>query len=358
MADVLFVSHEATITGAPFALLQFLQWLRQTTTLDIEVLLLQGGPLATRFAEVGTVTTPETLRGRSSSVVFLNSAFSALVLANETFPGSYVISRVPELGFSLEHALAADDRARLLERADRFIAVSSRVRDDLVDGFGVPGDRVATIHGFIDVGPLTPPPPPEDTATARAELGVPVDAPLVGAVGTTDWRKGADLFVQVAHLVGHGRPDLGAHFLWVGGREGDRDWARLADEIDRAGLRDSVHLAPERADPRVLQAAIDVHVSTSRDDPFPRVCLEAGALAKPIVAFDSGGVVELLAEGRGWIVPYGDVGAMAERVIGALDDPAAAAETGARLDRHVRAEHTLEASAPRVLAEIEQGLGG
>ena len=66
---VLFVSHEATRSGAPIMFLHFLRWLRANTSLSFEILLLAGGPLADDFAAVAPTTSIEAL-GRSSASYF------------------------------------------------------------------------------------------------------------------------------------------------------------------------------------------------------------------------------------------------------------------------------------------------
>ena len=48
---ILFISHEATRTGAPFVLLYLMQWLKQNTNYEADVLLLKGGPLAADFKD-------------------------------------------------------------------------------------------------------------------------------------------------------------------------------------------------------------------------------------------------------------------------------------------------------------------
>src|SRR3954453_16167516 len=53
---VLFIGHEASATGAPYVLLHFLEWLRGHTTINFEILLLDGGPLVGQFGRLGPTT--------------------------------------------------------------------------------------------------------------------------------------------------------------------------------------------------------------------------------------------------------------------------------------------------------------
>src|SRR4051812_5528003 len=52
----LFVSHDASRTGAPIFLLNLLRWIKANTALDFEVLLPRGGPLVSDFANLCRVS--------------------------------------------------------------------------------------------------------------------------------------------------------------------------------------------------------------------------------------------------------------------------------------------------------------
>jgi glycosyltransferase involved in cell wall biosynthesis len=55
---------------------------------------------------------------------------------------------------------------------------------------------------------------------------------------------------------------------------------------------------------------------TSREDPFPLVCIEVGKSGIPIICFEKAtGIQEVLVTGGGFVVPYLDVVAMAEKIV-------------------------------------------
>jgi len=102
-------------------------------------------------------------------------------------------------------------------------------------------------------------------------------------------------------------------------------------------------------------AAADVFALTSREDPYPLVCLEAAALAKPIICFaDAGGMPEFVEEDCGFVVPYLDVEAMADRVIALLDSAECRLTMGANARRKVAERHDISVSAPRIMEIIER----
>jgi glycosyltransferase involved in cell wall biosynthesis len=171
-------------------------------------------------------------------------------------------------------------------------------------------------------------------------------------MGTADWRKGTDLFLQMAALVRRRAPELKVRFVWVGRRP---EWEALGHNADLAGLdlADIVTFAGEVADPASYLALFDVFCLTSREDPYPLVCLEAGALGVPVISFDNGGMSELAdasGDGRPLLtrIPYLDVEGMADAVIDRLHDPESRTAEGARLSDWVLDKHLSHRGAADV----------
>jgi glycosyltransferase involved in cell wall biosynthesis len=102
-------------------------------------------------------------------------------------------------------------------------------------------------------------------------------------------------------------------------------------------------------------AAADVFALTSREDPYPLVCLEAAALGKPIVCFaGAGGAPEFVEQDCGFVVPYFDVTAMAGRIASLLESADCRIKMGAAARRKVAERHDISVAAPRILEIIER----
>lgn len=344
---MLFVSHNASRSGAPLLLLEFERWLVANTAAQVSTALLDGGPLAGRFGEVGPVLGPDDLATAEADLVYLNTVGSAAAL-HRLAPGPRVVCHVHELDYALAHWITEGDREALRRRVDRFVVVSDLVRDALVRGVGVDPARIVRHYGFIDV------------PAVRAAAGDHHDrhhdhaAPLVGTSGTTEWRKAPDLFVALAGTVRRARPD--ATFCWVGGSATGPEIDQVLADRARAGLDEAVAFVGEQPDAVRWFAGYDVFALLSRDDPFPLTCLECAALEVPVVAFDSTGAREFLADGCGVVVPYPDVEAMAGAVVDLLGDPERRAALVERAARRVEAEHDLAVAAPRLFAELQSVL--
>lgn len=383
---VLFVSHEATRTGAPMMLLHFLRWLRANTDLAFEVLLLAGGPLVPEFRALAPTRLVEALgTGRASyfeagvtragfprlanriklarterllrdlrsfDVLYLNSATSALALRLLPDVPPLVVSHVHELRSAFRYWFPEADRDLLLESTDWFVACSDGVGLNLIESYGIPRERVSRHYEFIEA----PVADPDRGHRQRADLGIPAGARLIGGSGVVNWRKGPDLFVQVAAALTRVAPHLDVHFLWIGG-SGDEHLPVVADAA-RLGVGGRVHFVGEVDDPADLFSILDVFCLTSREDPYPLVMLEAAALGVPVVSFANGGAAEFARDPEGSdelparIVPYLDVEAMASTVAELLDDEEARLAVARRGQERVLREHSIDVGSAALYKEL------
>lgn len=152
----------------------------------------------------------------------------------------------------------------------------------------------------------------EKARSIRRRLGIPENHKVVIGVGMGGKRKGVDWFGEVAQKVGQSRRDV--LFLWVGDVEDHYRWVARGK---RSGI---VRLVGSTDDVEDYYRAADLFLMTSREDPFPSVVLEAVYCGLPVIGFqDAGGFQELPGE-YVETVPFGDTGAMADRVLATLED--------------------------------------
>ncbi len=382
--DVLFAGHEASRTGAPLMLLYFLRWVREHTDLEFALILLDGGPLVEEYEKVCQVRVLADLREgrlsrwleryrlhqiaslvrslharrwcaplRTAPVVYCNSVTSLRVLALLGRRDRLVVGHIHELELALGIHGPESDRELLHHSVDRYVAASDLVKANLVENHGIDPDRIVRHYEFIDVAAFEAQVPSLAT-DLRAELGIPPDAAVIGAAGVTETRKGPDLFLALAMLLRHrdlGRP---VHLVWLGANPDADDTLWVEFDIAKSGLGDIVHLLGPQAQPAPWFALFDVFALTSREDPFPLVCLETSLLGTPFVCFDNTGMVEFAGDGDcGFVVPYLDVHAMADRIEALLADPEGTAAVGRRAAERVRAYHDVSYGAPLLYADLD-----
>jgi glycosyltransferase involved in cell wall biosynthesis len=103
-------------------------------------------------------------------------------------------------------------------------------------------------------------------------------------------------------------------------------------------------------DPRPWFAAADVVAVPSRWEGMAFVPLEAMAAGRSVVAFAATGIPESVPTEAGAVVPIGDRGALAQRLVERLDDPAGADREGVAGRRHVERHHDVALLADRMMA--------
>jgi glycosyltransferase involved in cell wall biosynthesis len=375
VSRVLFISHDAGRTGAPILLLHLLRWLKQHGRLDFEVLLREGGELESQFHEVATVhTLGPWQRGvrhalarhrrrlllnrlaRTPGPVYSNTIVNADVIEPLTRAGHPLIVHVHELDWMI-HRFGLDKFELLKHHAAHFIACAEAVKRNLVVNHGIAPSKIDVVHEFIDTAAVAPAAEGLDgKRRIKHALGIPEHALIVGSAGTTDWRKAPDLFLQMAGYVSRhaGLPPV--HFVWVGGANpGSIERSELEHDVVRLGLADRVHFLGARSDAIDCFRAFDVFAMTSREDPYPLVCLEAAAVGVPIVCFqDAGGTPELLEAGGGLTFPYLDVWAMSQGVVRLLQRPEERHHHGTVASTTVRSRHDVAVGASQILEIIQR----
>lgn len=223
---------------------------------------------------------------------------------------------------------------KFLTRFPMTIAVSGLIRDTLIE-HGADPQRVRHIPNAID--PQAFRPDPQARARARAQLGIPEGALVVGAVGRLAEEKRFDLLLDAVA----GMPErLPVHILIVG--EGScRE--ELVAQARALGLEDRLHLPGFFEDVRDAHQALDVYVQTSDTEGVPNAVLEAMALETPVIATDVGGTDELITNlDTGLLVAKGDAPALTRCIVQVLEDREGAAQRVANARRRIEEELTFQ----------------
>lgn len=189
---------------------------------------------------------------------------------------------------------AIDAGAQALVANSRYTAAAWR------EGRAGPAMRV--VHPSVGARDGDAPP---DRAAARALLGLPAAAPVLGvAAQITPW-KGQDTAIRaLAHL----RPAFPDALLVLAGetkfveratRYDNRGYAAsLRRLVADLGLEDAVRFLGQRDDMPAVLASLDVLLVPSWEEPFGLVAVEAMAAGVPVVATRTGGPPEVIEDGH------------------------------------------------------------
>lgn len=336
MKKILFISNNATRTGAPYVLLLFLKWLKnENKNIEIDVLVLEGGDLLDDLKKVANVCYTyndilikksfgnrlysyllykinkkntrknryiKRIAGQKYDIIYANTIASvtfATLLKKHCINRPKLIVHIHELNTTIKEYLPNFNE--YIPYIDSFISVSKLVMQHLNTDWGINPLKNHLVYAF------------SDKKAVKEEGNKKVFE--VGASGMVNWRKGDDLFIQVANYLKIRYPEIKIKFTWVGQLYNQQKNIIEAD-LQKANLKETVFFVGEQSNPEKYYKNFDVFLMTSREDPFPLVCIEVGKSGIPIICFEKAtGTTEILVDGGGFIVPYLDVVAMAEKVI-------------------------------------------
>ncbi len=184
-------------------------------------------------------------------------------------------------------------RVRVQERAgsywaDRVIAVSNHLRNEIMWMYEVPDQKISTVYNGVNVhhydGWIDP-------ADVKRRYGIgPVD-PTVLFVGRMVHQKGPDLLMEAVPAILRSHPH--AKFIFAGdgdlrgGVERRAHQLRVAHAVRFLGFHANGALTD-------IYKACDALCVPSRNEPFGIVVLEAWSAGKPVVCTDAGGPAEFV----------------------------------------------------------------
>lgn len=207
--------------------------------------------------------------------------------------------------------------ARLLlrftfQRADAVICVSHFIRQALSE-LNFPAHRLCVIHNAVDMDHFQP--SEADRDPFRREIGVEGRAPLPGIVARIVPWKGHQDLIEALPVIRDQLPDV--VLVVVGKEDHAGSWTeRLKRRAQDLKVGESIRWAGWREDVRAVYSALDVVCMPSYREPFGLSAVEAMAMQKPVVAYRSGALPEIITTGEtGFLAPEGDLHTFAECVI-------------------------------------------
>ena len=282
--------------------------------LKIHVVLFSQGQLATTLDELGIET--HVIQEEGRSFLSLCRALRSW-LSDKRFDVIHVhrynelaaaivasVPRSPNLVLTV-HGLSPWSQLELLEGIKYwaplliarffgayFVAVSKEIEERLCKVLG----RTRTTR----IGnPIPPVPKIGEGQNLRTMLGWSATQRLVGFVGRLEFVKGPDLFLRIASMCSK---EIG--FVIIGGGAME---VELVASVQDADLKSCVRFLGQVRDATPYLLQLDVLALTSRHEGLPMVVLEAASCGVPVVAFDVGGVREVVDGGAAArLIPFGD----------------------------------------------------
>ncbi len=171
-------------------------------------------------------------------------------------------------------------------RYKKYIAISNRVADELMQLYKVPKSRIVVIPNGVNIDRFNPVGP--GRSSVRAALGIPKNAPVLLFVGHEFHRKGLAFIISALAKIPQD------YYLVVVGNDQAAPFKTLAAHC---GAADRVIFTGPRQDLPEIYRACDVFVFPTAYEAFGLVAMEALASGLPLIATKVGGIEDYLVDG-------------------------------------------------------------
>jgi glycosyltransferase involved in cell wall biosynthesis len=363
---VLFVSHDASRTGAPLCLSEFLNAITEDDAPFSPYVFVTGdGPLVSEWRKrnLPVVLSKKRVRAnivskalnllRSTAVYvrLLHAVKPNLVYSNTIRNGLEVaVARV----FGIRTLVHVHEGENIMKQYALSLRVSSLFTSKFICASEysaralekVVGRTASVVYNGVRAQS-------SDQGARRRSPGAMVTLGLVGGIQPN---KGQRVAVEaLAKLV---RTRKWPVRLRLFGEVEDAAYRRSLDErIAALALGSSVEYCGSVADRDAIYASIDVLVVASYDESFSRAIIEAFAYATPVVATNVGGVPEIVRDNEnGILVPPGDADKLAEAIARLASEPELARRLTETAARDVRERFRLEDTVAGLRRQIEEAL--
>jgi glycosyltransferase involved in cell wall biosynthesis len=231
------------------------------------------------------------------------------------------------------HARKADALKRLSPQTTRIVTPSQWMANEAKGSSLLGRFDIQCVPNGVDTQIFRP----RGREAARARLGLPQDRAIAmfSSHVVQNHRKGFDLLAEVFRSLPKDPP---VTLVSVGASAGAE--TKLDERHHPLGeIRDETDMS-------FALSAADVFVCPTRADNFPNVILEAAACGVPTVAFDVGGVSDLVRPGEtGLLAPANNVPALRDAIMATLSDATMRERLSGECRARAVARYSLEVQA-------------
>lgn len=219
------------------------------------------------------------------------------------------------------------------------IAMSEFVRRQLI-GIGIDPAKTSVAHGGVDTARFLP--DPEARCAFQRDYQIEPDELILAAIAFLLPRKHPDVLLHACALLE--QRGIRAR-LFVAG---DGPLQDSLKELSRSlGIEKRVHWLGRYTTPEKLYQACDIYLLASVGEAFGVVLTEAQACGAPVVASRSGGIPEVIDDGKtGLLATPLDPSSFADAIERLARDPVLRSQMGrngrARMAQHFTVEHNVE----------------
>lgn len=336
---ILFINHSCSRTGAPLVLLYFIQWLKEKhPEVQFDILSLGAGPLERDFDKLTTNHFKPFKKERLLIRILRFSLRKLKILKlNKNYIYNYQLTRYSKNNYDIIYQNTVvgletsseikqlHNKSKLIlhlheleetithfspnfknfkKTIDFVICASDKVRLNLIKKRDFFPDKCKTIYEFSNLGKYSQTPKTIDNHRI-----------VVAGAGFVSFRKGVDLFLKTAKEIENLTEEFVFDFQWLGEFPA-QERAYYKKLIKVLNFKNQVKFLGQLEDPLSFYNSIDLFLMTSREDPFPLVCIEAANSGVPIFCFDNAtGTQEVINDLEYLVAPSFDTKELAKKVV-------------------------------------------
>ena len=369
MKNVLFVSHDANRAGAQILLLRFLKLLKENQNFKFSILVKDGGIIDNEFNEIAQTyywKKPKqagkksffsklykrfigknnyrnkiltALKNQNFDLIISNTITNGDILPLLTQLNCPIITYVHELEMGIQQYTKPEFFQNVIALSSSYIVCADAVKQNLIKNHLINPTLIRILPSLLPQSALNYNSDKLLNDTLRKKYDIPVDAFLIGGMGTVDLRKGVDVFLQVANKLKYNQDIF---FLWVGGQDTETDYKNFQIDKNRLEL-DNIIFQKSVENPLDFMSIFDIFFVSSREDPYPLVVLEAAMLSKPIICFDkAGGAKDFVENDCGAILEYLNVDNVVEKIVELKENSSLREQMGVKARKKVLERHIQE----------------
>lgn len=346
---IIFISHDATRTGAPILLLRLIEQIKLSTDFEILILLKNGGKLQEDFEKLGktfvwnrlfekekkqsrlinflnrltksknTAQTKQVINKieifsaiNGADFIFNNTIANVAMLKQLPLKGKKVLSYFHELHAATQLISSKEEVSFLSDISEKIFVPSEAVRNFFVSGYNISEEKIAILKYII--------PEPKTISRRINSNGASDDDKknhfIVGLCGTIESRKGFDLVPLIIKKIVKEKKILDIHFIWIGADLHSLEYFLLKNDLRKLGIEAFFSATAPVNNIEWNLSQLDLFLLPSREDAFPLVVLEAAYQGLPCIYFtDSGGIKEFSGNDAGVPIDYLDIDQMVKEIV-------------------------------------------
>ena len=350
MFNILFVSHEAVLTGAPINLYRLIMCLNRNKFNPFFFSPLPG-PIIEKLAKEKietlcfqrnlTYKLSKFIKKKKIDLVHVNTKLATYGAFAGKLRKTKVLWHIHE---DLSEGIGNRFLIKIINKMSDKIVVVSRKRAEPFISQGV--TKIEMIYNGVDLQEFNS---DINGEGVRKEFNIDASTPLLGIIATIELGKGHHTLIRSLKEIIKIIPNLRVLIVGKALPFSKKYLKKIKVLIQNLKLSHAVRFTGSREDiPDIIQA-LDLLILPSLNESFGRVLIEAMALRKPVVATEVGGIPEVVEKDvTGLLVPPEDPGALAKAIIFLLKNPLKASEMGKKGRERVEKYFTLHRHVKRI----------